>query len=400
MNSLPLPEDLLSAYLDGELSPADQRRVEQALNDSAELQVTCRDFREIGAALRSLPREQLPADFSSGVMQGIERRMLLAANKQSARSELGSGSWFHSRSGRLTTAVACAAGLAAMLLVVLRGPAPVDNPSSLARNDIKSVPVVTETALGNGSAPRGVAPVSPTPEIAATNAVAKTATGEATVAPAPTELKITSTTDPKSLVGRIVEAYDPQGVTVVKVYVVDYDATWERLQVVLEEQAFATSPGAPAKQQGELLAVLAEGTPAKISEALAALAKEQGVLELGVAAEPLHVASLDKRVQAQFGPFASARPSLVRPGTSDPAGSGTIVRSTAPRAPLSVNTPAAAPAIELEQRTPWARSVTVPGDVLSRPDSNSTTTARSTPTPDGSVQVLFVLEQATNRGSN
>jgi anti-sigma factor RsiW len=397
MNSLPLPEELLSAYLDGELSPAEQQRVEQALSDSAELRVTLGEFREIGAALRTMPRHSLPADFTSGVMQGIERRMLLDANKQSSGSSHGQSGWFRSRSGRLTTAVACATGLAAMLMVALRGPAPVENAASLAQGENTSVPVSTEIATGNGSSPRMVeADGSESPEVTVTKPV----TSDGVSSPVATELKITSTTDPKSLVGRIVEAYDPQGVTVVKVYVVDYDATWERLQVVLEEQAFATSPGAPAKQQGELLAVLAEGTPTKISEALAALAKEQGVLELGVAAEPLHVASLDKRVQAQFGPVASARPSLRRPGSSDPAESGVVVRSTGPRAPVSVDTPAATPGIDLEHRTPWARSITVPGDVLTRSESEPGTTARATPTPDGSVQVLFVIEQASNRGSN
>ncbi len=67
--------------------------------------------------------------------------------------------------------------------------------------------------------------------------------------------------DHKALIGRIVDAYDPAGVAVVKVYVVDYDETWQRLQVVLEKSSFVDTNGqaagvAEAKGDGELVAVL------------------------------------------------------------------------------------------------------------------------------------------------
>lgn len=70
MNNLEL-EELLSAYLDGELTPEDQARIEHALAESRELRQWYEEHLALRATLRSLPEESLDDGFSHRVLERI-----------------------------------------------------------------------------------------------------------------------------------------------------------------------------------------------------------------------------------------------------------------------------------------------------------------------------------------
>ncbi|HZP28289.1 MAG TPA: zf-HC2 domain-containing protein, partial [Acidimicrobiia bacterium] len=56
-----LPEDLISAYLDGELAPAERAAVEERVAASSSWATILREVRETRAAVRGLPAPEPPA---------------------------------------------------------------------------------------------------------------------------------------------------------------------------------------------------------------------------------------------------------------------------------------------------------------------------------------------------
>jgi anti-sigma factor RsiW len=75
MAELPL-EELLSAYLDGELTADERARAERLLADSPQAQRILEEMRAVGTAVQRLPRLSLPTDFCLQVLRRAERRML------------------------------------------------------------------------------------------------------------------------------------------------------------------------------------------------------------------------------------------------------------------------------------------------------------------------------------
>jgi hypothetical protein len=67
----------LSAYLDGELSPADLRAVEQLLAESAEARQLLEELRAVAEGLAALPRVAAPDTLSAAMRAAAERQMLL-----------------------------------------------------------------------------------------------------------------------------------------------------------------------------------------------------------------------------------------------------------------------------------------------------------------------------------
>ncbi len=68
--------ELISAYLDGELTAEEQVRAEQILAASAEARQLLEELRALGGTLQSLPQEKLDEDLGPRVLQVAERRML------------------------------------------------------------------------------------------------------------------------------------------------------------------------------------------------------------------------------------------------------------------------------------------------------------------------------------
>jgi negative regulator of sigma E activity len=70
--------ELLSAYLDGELTPDEQARAENLLTGDAAARRLYDELRGMRSYLQGLPRQELPDDFSARVLRSAERGMLAA----------------------------------------------------------------------------------------------------------------------------------------------------------------------------------------------------------------------------------------------------------------------------------------------------------------------------------
>src|SRR5262245_881006 len=75
MNHIP-DDELLSAYLDGELSAAEQSTVERWLAESAEHRQLLEELRSLSQSFEALPRLQLEDEFYQTVLRRAEREML------------------------------------------------------------------------------------------------------------------------------------------------------------------------------------------------------------------------------------------------------------------------------------------------------------------------------------
>jgi hypothetical protein len=88
MNDVPDTE-LISAYLDGELTADEQVRVEQMLAASPAARQTLEEFRALGSTLQGLPPQKLDEDLSARVLEVAERRMLLPDRPSAGRAAEG-----------------------------------------------------------------------------------------------------------------------------------------------------------------------------------------------------------------------------------------------------------------------------------------------------------------------
>ncbi len=108
---MPLPtDDLLSAFHDGEITPAERAAAEQRLATSADARREFSEFQQISALLKELPPARLPSEFPQQVLQAIEREMLIpsqpvdstdAARTQSTRRWIGAAAVLTSAAGLL-----------------------------------------------------------------------------------------------------------------------------------------------------------------------------------------------------------------------------------------------------------------------------------------------------------
>ena len=76
MNSK-IPDDLLSAFLDRELTAAEEAAVSKHLKDSPQARQELQDYQRLSELLHQLPRRTVPAEFASSVMQRAERETLI-----------------------------------------------------------------------------------------------------------------------------------------------------------------------------------------------------------------------------------------------------------------------------------------------------------------------------------
>ncbi len=70
------PDELISAYLDDELSPEEKTRVEEQLMDSAEHRHLFEELKSLRHSLRTLPKESLDGDFAARVLERAEKQLL------------------------------------------------------------------------------------------------------------------------------------------------------------------------------------------------------------------------------------------------------------------------------------------------------------------------------------
>jgi hypothetical protein len=78
----------LSAYLDGELSPARAREIERLLTESAEARQTLAELRAVSQGLAGLPHARAPEDLPDMVRRNAERRALLQDRSPARRTRV------------------------------------------------------------------------------------------------------------------------------------------------------------------------------------------------------------------------------------------------------------------------------------------------------------------------
>ncbi|MGC9454583.1 MAG: anti-sigma factor family protein [Phycisphaerae bacterium] len=115
----------LSAYLDGELSEADARRVEAALEDDAELRSELAELRRVREMVASLPASQAPAGFVERVMARAERNRLMETEEQPRRG--GPLRWARLLATAAVLLVAAGAGLVLISSLAFTPPAGMDD---------------------------------------------------------------------------------------------------------------------------------------------------------------------------------------------------------------------------------------------------------------------------------
>ncbi len=79
------PDDFLSAFYDGELTPADAESLRKRLDETPEARRELDDFQRISQLLHELPSAQLGPEFRAQVMQAAEREMLIPATDAPTR---------------------------------------------------------------------------------------------------------------------------------------------------------------------------------------------------------------------------------------------------------------------------------------------------------------------------
>ncbi|RMG37238.1 MAG: hypothetical protein D6725_09195 [Planctomycetota bacterium] len=140
-------EELLSAYLDGELAAAERAAVERWLSQSPEARETLEHFRAVSAAVREIRIRPLSDHFPSRLMQMLEREAVVEV--ATAAAEGGGGSRLASRASARRSArawIAAATCAAAVGVCVLWWPGV--GPRLVGRHRAKA------PALGGASAPR------------------------------------------------------------------------------------------------------------------------------------------------------------------------------------------------------------------------------------------------------
>jgi anti-sigma factor RsiW len=107
------PEEMLSAYLDGEITAEERVLVERELDASAEWRVLLAELRETRQLVQALPRLDAPADFWTEI---LHERGGSPGDPQDAPVPIDAG---RRRRSRVAAWVAGAAAAAAIVAVVL-----------------------------------------------------------------------------------------------------------------------------------------------------------------------------------------------------------------------------------------------------------------------------------------
>jgi hypothetical protein len=156
-----IPDDLLSAFLDREVTPDEEVLVRKHLQKSAQARQEFQDYQRLGQLLHELPRRTVPTEFAAAVMQQAERETLipldasatLPSDSQSARPFRRA--WIVSLVGLVATAAA--------VLVVVNLPVRKDAVrNDTVRNDTVRNDTVRKDAVAVREATFG--PRSPRPE--------------------------------------------------------------------------------------------------------------------------------------------------------------------------------------------------------------------------------------------
>ncbi len=151
-------EEMISAYLDGEISVEERAQVERWLAESPELRQLHDELKALGASIQALPRHQLTQDLQAAVLRRAEQTVLAGGaargpNASDIRPASKIPLWLRGAGWRRLAwpAVAVAAALVVMLFDAQQAPAPREvaqapkGPTSIAaRQEVPSAKLAAE----------------------------------------------------------------------------------------------------------------------------------------------------------------------------------------------------------------------------------------------------------------
>ncbi len=316
---MPLPtDDLLSAFHDGEVTPAERAVVEQRLTTSADTRRELSELKQVSALLKTLPRDRLPSEFPQQVLQAIEREMLIpsqpvdptdsfAARARSSRRWIGTAAVLTSAAGLLLLARALDdragrdvpkgqrfAGLQKIQSAPVE--VAVDSPLPMAADDSVSLARKSDVAAG-AAGQNGVFANAPTNTFTRAR-IAGGASGDRFVL----DQSALRTADVGEVV-RAIQQTEGDEVAVVFLTVVDRKEGLDGLQFLLTENRFTRSEEAavvkadrlssPAGDADEMQAVLVKSNAAQLAMALKQLGQEKYLHRLEVD-QPILLAELNE----------------------------------------------------------------------------------------------------------
>jgi len=138
MNKQP-SQELLSAYFDGEATIDERAVVEQWLHENPDARQELDDIAHISELIRSLPREQAPAEMADAVMRQAERATLLKDHRVKTPAVSVRNSWF------TQAAVVLASTAALVLLIAVINP--LNNPLAFKIANEPATPLTARDGL-------------------------------------------------------------------------------------------------------------------------------------------------------------------------------------------------------------------------------------------------------------
>ncbi|MEO2023126.1 MAG: zf-HC2 domain-containing protein, partial [Pirellulaceae bacterium] len=82
-----IPEELISAYIDGELTSDEQARVEQALLEDPQSQQLLEDLQALHERLQAIPRSEPSQDYTQQILRRAERAILTEPSETPGTSD-------------------------------------------------------------------------------------------------------------------------------------------------------------------------------------------------------------------------------------------------------------------------------------------------------------------------
>jgi len=330
----PVSDEILSAYIDGELSATEVLAVERWLKSSPQARQKLADFQRLSGLLQDLPQEELPEEFASQVMAQAERQMLLPVSRRLSVPSIARRVRFWAVSVGLPVAAAC-------LLIAIQwnrpkdaqefaeaipGPAPI-SPKAIASNELASERngdteqppaslFVADSEPGHGTVLSKIRQdASPPPEaVTESNSNGLESSDQNQIAEngqSPGKASILT------VLNQIEELNAAGKIPVVRMFVVDRQDGLEVLQVMLEGQKIARDPSAATERhQDETVsdkrALFVVASAKELTSALKALEEKSGAIESWKLSEPVDLARFDQSSQSRMSDLmalvAGARP--------------------------------------------------------------------------------------------
>lgn len=161
-----VPDELISAYFDGEVTPEERAAVERLLADSDDAQRDLNETARLSALLHSFPRESAPGTLVGNVLRQTSQRPLpvkpaaetpaavAPAPVQPAPLNSHRNLWLQARAAMISIVTT-----SAVFLIVIYATSNATN-QSLARNDLKSAPATSSANIQTMSDELSVAQVA------------------------------------------------------------------------------------------------------------------------------------------------------------------------------------------------------------------------------------------------